>query len=524
MIFGLIEKEWRQHWAMILFVLILLTTGFVVLQNMEVLVQYGGSNFALLDLLLFALLPIACLVIGNALIAAEFRQRTQVFLEGLPMPRWMMLAVKYGFGLVFVLVAAGTLLGVAFWSGYQTEAMTNRFALLLWIKTFGWAWFCWSVIFTHAFLGRYRIAIGVAIVALLLWAQQEAGVMISRFGPFELVSDRFAYERFEIPVEALWMTCILIIVITSFGFALGLVRDATLATMLSEKMSAREKMAMTALCVLGMVLAGSAAERKEKTDSLQLPGAFDVVSGVGNVSAAAAVTEPTIEETEALKLHATAAAELLAGAADYLGCKRLPPLFMVHRRDMETQELEDGELSSRQGYLIRLNMISTHPESDALKARVLQKVLAAHQHLRLESDTRSWVLQGFATWWPLRKKVTTPQELIALRLHSEMPQDITVTEYDLLHWLQFQKRLNDDSLAATVAAIGILELGKVGSEARRRFLGSVLAYEAPHDFRAMVLDGWYNVPYLVRASTDWDLSLFAKRWTESLLAAPESKP
>ena len=95
---------------------------------------------------------------------------------------------------------------------------------------------------------------GVGIIGMLLWAQQEAGVMITRFGPFELVSDRFAYERFEIPVDALGMTGILIIVITSFGFALGLVRDASLATMLSEKMSAREKMALTALCVLGLVL------------------------------------------------------------------------------------------------------------------------------------------------------------------------------------------------------------------------------------------------------------------------------
>ncbi len=509
---------------MILFVLILLTTGFVVLQNMEVLVQYGGSNFALLDQLLFSLLPIACLVIGNALIAAEFRQRTQVFLEGLPMPRWMMLAVKYGFGLVFVSVAAGTLLGVAFWSADEAEAITSRFAFLLWIKTLGWAWFCWSAIFAHAFLGRYRIAMGVGIIGMLLWAQKEAGVMVTRFGPFELVSDRFAYERFEIPVEALWITGVLIIVITSFGFALGLVRDASLATMLSEKMSAREKVALSALCVLGVVLAASAVERREKSESLQLPGAIDVVLGVGNVSAAAAVKEPTSEETEALRLHATAAAELLAGAADYLGCKTLPPLFMVHRRDMDDQELEDGELNSRQGYLIRLNMLSTHPESETLKARLLQKILATHQHFRLESDTRSWVLHGFATWWPLREKVTKPQDLIALRLHSEMLREITVTEYDLLHWKRFKDRLKDDSLESTVAAVGILELGKVSNEAQRRFLSSVLAYDAPYDFRATVHDAWYSVPYLVRASTDWDLSLLARRWTESLRADLESKP
>ncbi len=524
MISGLIEKEWRQHGAMIVFVLIFLTTGFFVFQNMEVLVQFGGSNFALLGHMLFAFFPIACLVIGNALIAAEFRQRTQLFLEGLPMHRWMMLAVKYGFGLVIVLVVASALLGVTFWSANNVEAMTSRFALLLWVKTLGWAWFCWSAIFTHAFLGRYRIAIGLAIVGLLLWAQQEAGVMITRFGPFELVSDRFAYERFEIPFNALWMTCILIVVMTSFGFALGLVRDATLASMLSEKMSAREKMALTALSVFGTMLVGSAAERKEKTDSLQLPGAIDVVLRAGNVSAAAAVKEPTGEENEALTLHAKSAAELLASAADYLGCRRLPQLFMVHRRDMDEQELEDGELDSRQGYLIRLNMISTPPANEALKARLLQKIFAANQHYRLESDTRGWVLHGFATWWPLREKVKSPQELIQLRLHAEMVRDVIVTEYDLIHWLQFKKRLKEDSLESTVAAVGILEVGKVSSESQQRFLSSVLAYEAPHDFRATVHDAWYNVPYLVRLSTDLELALFAKRWTESLRVDLGTKP
>ena len=42
-----------------------------------------------------------------------------------------MLAVKYGFGLVIVLVVASALLGVTFWSANNVEAMTSRFALLL---------------------------------------------------------------------------------------------------------------------------------------------------------------------------------------------------------------------------------------------------------------------------------------------------------------------------------------------------------------------------------------------------------
>jgi threonine/homoserine efflux transporter RhtA len=59
--------------------------------------------------------------------------------------------------------------------------------------------------------------------------------------------------------------------LTCLGFALALVRDATLATMLSEKMSSREKLVVISLVIAGLMILGSVAERVEKTDPLDLP-------------------------------------------------------------------------------------------------------------------------------------------------------------------------------------------------------------------------------------------------------------
>lgn len=523
MIRGLIEKEFRQHGSLILFMIMLLTGGLILIQRNDLLMRSGGSIFAAISWLLIGFVPPACLVLGSALVAGEFRHRTQLFLEGLPLPRWLMLVVKYALGLGVALFSTAAMLLTAFLSSPPTDAMTTTFALLLLVKAIGWAWFCWAVCFAHAFLGRYRMFFSIALVIGLVAAQNN-GIMVTRFGPFDLIGARFAYERVEWPATALMITVALCVGISAFGFMLGLVRDATVASMLSEKMSSREKITLTIFTLLVTYMVGTHAMEREQADPLHLPGSVDVALRAATVSAAAAVSVPTAEEERALKAHAASARDLLAGAADYLGCKKLPPLFLVHRRDFKEKMVEFSEdLDSRQGVLLRCNMIATLPTETGLRTAMLKRILHANQHYRLDSDTRGWALEGFAGWWVARenmKRTGLPKALADGKKHTLELAGLEVTANDLRTWLQFKKRVTEKQ-CIMVSGLGILALAQSDEAACRRFLSRVLGYSAPHDARASVHD-WLNpAPAVLRKEMGLDYEELARRWNKVLRQAEE---
>lgn len=524
MIRGLAEKELRQHTTLLVVLMLLLAGGLVMLHRNEVLARFAGSTFASVQILLRLFLPVSCLVLGNTLIAGEFRNHTQLFLEGLPMPRWMMLAVKYALGLATAVASAMLMVATAWWFAHGGEVMTPRFTALLLVKAAGWAWFCWAVCFGHAFLGRYRLVTGIVIVGGLIWAESSLGLQVDRFGPFDLIGSRFAYERFVWPVVSLWTTAAVIVSVTALGFALGLVRDATVAALLSEKMSSREKTALTVIAIVALVMVGTVVQQRRDTSPLHLPGSADVALRAATVSVAAAVKDPTEKEKAALAAHAQAAAGLLAGAGDYLGCQHLPPLFLVHRRDMQRGEFEDGDLDSRQGCLVRLNLVETPPDDVALQARLLKQVLGANQHERLNSDERGWVLDGFSQWWPLRDKAGTAAAFMDQCGERSLLEKTSLTGDDLRRWLEFTERADDEKSTAACAGVGVIVLGKAGAEQRRQFLGGVLGYSAPHDFRASVHDALNPVSTLLQAATGMDLDALARQWNAALHARQEAAP
>lgn len=527
MIAALVEKELRQHGSMIVFFWMFIAIGLFLLKSNDVLSSVGGSGFYLVGWLLFVLFPLACLVLGNALIATEFRQQTQIFLEGLPLPRRKMVAVKYCCGLVVAVLTALMPLVLTIASGWDAEALSGSFLILIVIKTSMWAWFAWSAIFPFSLLGRYRMMVGLTVVLGLIFAQNLGGVPVTRFGPFELIGDQFAYERFEYPVDALWITAGLIVLFTCAGFAMALARDATLASMLAEKMSTRERTAMIALGIAGMMIAASLIERVEKTDPLDLPDSIDVVDASATVSIAAAVAQPTDAERDAMQQHAESAARQLNEVAEFLGIKKLPPLFLVHRRDLDAVELEDGEIDSRQGCLVRLNVLKTPPTDLTYQSHVIEKLLDANQHYRLNSDTRGWILQGFACWWP--RRTFTEDQLNAAKNASKAASSSTVGKSDeksitvdaLVHWKKFREIL-PPGFAGSLASRNVEALWSKDERGCRDFLAATLGYCAPHDVRATIHDRWYNVPSLVRQHLKTDLQGLAVQWNKAASSAPSS--
>ena len=522
MIRGLLEKECRQHATLLVFIALLLVAGQLALVSNKFLGKAGGSSFFLLSQLWFYILPLAALVLGTGLVATEFRNKTQLFLEGLPMPRWMMLVVKYLLGLGIVSVCALALLAGAWWKGRDAEAMTVTFSLLLGVKSVAWAWFCWSVCFAHGFLGRYRGWAGVTLVLGLLLLEGMGGVMVTHFGPFELISDRFAYERFVWPVEALWVTAALITVLTLVGFAFGLVRDATVASLMSEKMSMREKVVLTSMMLAAMVAIGTLYEKSASQKPLHLPDSVDFKRGSATVSAAAAVTIPTAQEQQALTAHAMAAAELLGQVAAYLECESLPPVFLIHRRDFGVgiTEVDDSQTPKR--VLIRGNLLTTMPADADFQSRILASVLGVHQLGRLSSDTRGWVLEGFSTWWPVRETAKTAADFIKLPGHEGNLSVRTLRSGDLEVWLKTKERMTPAE-QKTSTGLGMIALGDYGDEPRRRFLAAVLGYSAPKNVRATLHDWLHPVDRTLESTTGRNLAVLAQKWTSALQTA-EAKP
>lgn len=522
MIRGLIEKELRQSRLTLLLILLVLGTGLVMIMRADAISRMGGSVFDAVRYLVAVFMPLCCIVLSHSLVAGEFRQRAQLFLEGLPLPRWRMLAVKYGLGLLMVALASMMLLGACWWKAKGGELMTQRFLELMATKLVCWAAFCWSLAFALGFLGRYRLVVTLTIVIGLLFAESQ-GVLISRFGPFDLIGQRFAFERFVWPEKSLWITGGVIAGSVMLGFFLGLMRDASLATLLAEKMSAREKVTIGLLAVVAMMSIGFVQMHKEEAGPVHLPGSVDVKHGAATVSVAAAVADMTPEEKTALETYAHATAEWLDEAAQWLHREDLPTLFLVHRRDFEKEQLEDGSLDSRQGYMLRLNFLEHQPQDIKLKEKLLTEVLRAANHYRQPSDQAGWVLDGFVYWW-LRRAPATPAKMPNETTGKGQPAITQVSANDLRHWFKLSRKLGAKK-SAPFAGKGINVLNANCGEAKlQRFISAVLGHRVPHDARAWIYDVLHPVGQTLEQTTGLTLDQLAQKWTAALGKAKEVTP
>jgi hypothetical protein len=522
MIRGLLEKELRQHGFTLVFLGVLLLGGLVLISGHGPLRRLGGGGFAALQLLHYTFIPLACLVLGQVLIATEFRQKTQLFLEGLPLPRWRMLAVKFLLGLGAIVAAVGLALALAWWRARHSEAMTPRFALLLAVKSLGWVWFFYTLCFAHAFLGRYRAIFAVAVLFGLLYAVQS-GIELSKFGPFALVDTRFAYERFVFPTEALIVTAALGGGLVLLGFSLGLMRDATVATLLAEKMSGREKIFMVLLAFAATMAGTYVSERQKSVAPVHMPGAIESQRGVVRVLASAAVDAPSRAEIAALDAITKRTAQELGALAEYLGCKSFPAVFIVHRRDLGA-EFINGDLKPTQGVLVRTNLLTEGFDELALQKWLVRETLLAHSGTLAGRERNAWVLDGFSWWWPQSQhgKAEGPDPAAMAEAKTLMPADFSAR--NLRAWFTLRGKLGEEK-ARQLAGSGLAVLAqRQGAESNRRFLAAMLSRAKPADFRGWWRDVLRSTPSRLRAATGWTETDLVREWRAALAGEKGSPP
>ena len=515
MIRGLLEKELRQHGIALLFVLLLLVAGVgVILQNKFLHTSFG-TTFAGVRFLLLTFMPLACLVLGQALVVSEYRHKTQLFLEGLPLPRWRMIALKYGMGLLLLLVAVVVVLITAWSQSLAADVVTPRFLWLLGLRSLCYVWFLWSLFFAHGFMGRYRVVFGILALFVIRVDINIPPIDFGLIGPFELIGDRFAYERFEVPGIQLIVTAFYAVFWTSFGLILGLARDATIGAALAQRMNAREKIILTIVLFAGILMMAEYKDQRKAPAPVLLPGAVEVIRGNVQVTVASAVNQPTEEENAVLEAIARRVSDELCAVSVFLRCEKMPPVFIVHRRDLKPGILKEGDILQEQGLMVRANLTAKEFDRDALLRWVVRGTLARRSFGRLSLERNAWVFRGFTNWWFGRfsSMDQNPKELQDALL--AMPPDFSVRDLD--RWLTLYKK-NGDAKACALASTGLHVLAsKYGEEATRNFLASVLGVEVKKGSMAWFRDVFNPVSSRFRKATGVTLDRFVAEWRDALL-------
>ncbi|MES2573291.1 MAG: hypothetical protein V4710_24935 [Verrucomicrobiota bacterium] len=514
---ALLAKELRQHQLLLLFLILLSGAGMALISGNRLMRNAGGSVFFSVRFALTSLIPLACVALSHALVANEFRHKTQLFLEGLPLPRWRMLLVKYLLGLGVMLVMVLIILAVAWSSAPGTEGMTPRFATLLVLKSVAWASCFYPLCFAHAFLGRYRIAFA-AILLFGLKSLNDLGVEIARFGPFQLVDAKFPYERVHFPVDALLTTFGVALLLSALGFSLGLVRDATVASVLAEKMSAREKLFMGFLVFAVIGLNTSLLGHVRSATPVELPGAIDAQEGAARVYATAAVDVPLANETELLAKLARETAHDLAELAAYLRCDSLPPLFIVHRRDLKPNEFHYGSLQFSQGLMVKVNLTAPEFEPKKLRAWIHARILYVRTRGLATRERNAWVFDGFVEWWSKRKGTPDHEKdwpAVHATARQVMPADFSSKELD--RWFSLYQQIGEDN-AEALAAAGLASLAEQhGDEACRTFLSEFFSRDYPEDVRGWLRDVSNPPSRRLKKAAHISLEQFVEIWRESLI-------
>jgi len=519
MIRALISKELRQHGFALGFLLLLPFAGLILISSHGLLRRASGGGFESVRLLLLTFVPLACLVLGQLLIAQEFRHKTQLFLEGLPLPRWRMLAVKFGLGLVMILLAAAVALVYVGWNARRTEAMTPRFAELLALKSAGWSLVIYTFCFAHAFLGRYRVFFGVA-VAFGLYGMSTLDVPLSEFGPFSLVDSRFAYERFVWPGDALAVTGGLILLFTGMGFFVGLVRDSTVAAILAEKMSAREKLFFTFLSLVLLIVSGEVSEHRKTATPVQMPGATEADRSVVRVLASAAVDAPTRAEIAALQRTVSGVAVDLDALTIYLGCRSYPPVFIVHRRDLKWREFSNGDLKASQGVLVRANLTVPDFKVEELSGWLLHETLVAHTNGLAERERNDWILDGFEWWWPRSKHGEISAWGDALQAVHAAAKPLNISPQQLHRWYTVRKNLEPREARVLAGSVLALLAERHGTASLRRFLADRFGEAQPLDARGWLHDMLRPNSVRLRAATGLSEEDLAAEWRKAIALPP----
>jgi hypothetical protein len=269
-----------------------------------------------------------------------------------------------------------------------------------------------------------------------------------------------------------------------------------------------------------MMVSGEVSEHHKNATPVQMPGATEADRSVIRVVASAAVDAPTRAETVALQRTAIGVATDLDALTIYLGCRSYPPVFIVHRRDLDGDELSSGELKASQGVLVRANLTAPEFKTEDLSRWLLRETLIAHTNGVVERERNAWILDGLEWWWPRSRHGEVSCWDEALQAMRAAPKPLNLSQQKLHTWYSVRKDLEPAQARVLAGSVLALLAERRGTANLRRFLADRFGEAQPVDARGWVRDMLRPNSVRLRAVTGLGEEELVAEWRKATAATP----
>lgn len=480
---ALVGKEVRQHAVAVMGIALLLLP-------IEGLMLFGTavspSNLSYFEVQrsgLLLLLPVIGLVLGNRLVVAEYFGRTQLFLEALPIRRWAPVTVKYVLGgTIMVLTALGLLLVTSLFAFFD-EPFDPWFVVILATRSLGFVVALWSFLFLMGFTGRFRLALYVILLFGLVAVGELTEFELARFGPLRLIDETFPFERVSLPIGALLESFALSAAFVLASYGLALIGDGSVAEALAKRMSAREKSAVGAALLVGLLTYTTLLERRKEPEPYAFPDGTSMVTS----------ERPSVQIAFADEVERPPAAELLdvvtadvSELSSALDWDAAPTTRVSLRKTLDADTFEPVRLGPRDGALVRANYAADDVDVVGLRAAVLREVIVAHTHGRAEFEPQRWFLDGYAQHVvegrePAGERIAFLRALYATR-------DAPPSTAQLVMWNRTRETWGTPIAEGLAGAAVSVLADEAGEDAVRRLARALYREEVANDSRVTVRD------------------------------------
>ena len=469
----LVRKELWEHGWLISAVVVTAMIGFGVTLT-AVMIRESGSVFESVRIFALTLFVIVAATLGHRLVVQEYSGRTQLFLESLPLSRLSMLATKYALGLAVATVMLAAAFGSAWLAAPAGESIGGRAVVIMASRLGVYAFFVHAFFFMMGLLGRYRVAIYLALVIVAAVINQTTDVRLGDHGPLGLMDDRFAFERNEFPIADLCWTAAAGAAATVVAAAMGLVREGGVAGMLAERMSYREKV-FIAVMLLSSIILATVWDDRRTPDPYRLADAERRRSDRVGVA-----VQRVADDVAAAASLADRLGDDLTAACEFLGYASAPELSVVHRRDLDPDRVEVARLSNAAGVLVRSHFASPDCYYERFAPIALDAWLTDATDGIGTYEPRCWVLEGFSEYWPDRRHGgddLDPDRVVDRRAVFAIArpwQTRGVTPGDIDDWYTLRERLGQPVVRSLACSGLVYARGRYGGDKLRSFLREVL--------------------------------------------------